>query len=195
MKQDLKWIVTRIDGRIASVSADYRHFAAIARKVASGQIKVSSEISVLMEDTGEIVNLSRKVRWEDLCLSGTGFQMNVWKELFRLTHHPDGTPVLPGEGVNLLSYSQLAERCGNPRGVRAVAHAVACNPVAYIIPCHLIIPKESVDRISEIRAVAQNTIFKGADLFLLDSIDFGEYAYGKRLKRDLIALQLTDDIE
>jgi hypothetical protein len=78
-----------------------------------------------------------------------------------------------------------------PQGVRTVAHAVAMNPVAYLIPCHLIIPKESMDKAREIRATAQSTLFKGSDLYLLDSIDVGEYAYGPDTKRALIKRHLA----
>jgi hypothetical protein len=63
--------------------------------------------------------------------------------------------------------------------------------VAYVIPCHLVIPKESLDKAAEIQALAQKTLFKGEDLYLLDSLDVGAYAYGRDLKRAFIKLQLT----
>ena len=90
----------------------------------------------------------------------------------------------------LYSYSEFAALCGNPQGVRSVAHAVAINPITYVFPCHLIIPKESLDKAREIRAVAESTLFKGSDLYLLDSIDVGEYAYGPETKRELIQRHL-----
>jgi hypothetical protein len=92
-----------------------------------------------------------------------------------------------------MSYTEFAALCGNPEGVRAVAHAVACNPVIFIIPCHLIIPKESMDKIALIRADAQATLFKGADLDVLRAVDCGEYAPGKALKREMITLSLRAD--
>ena len=65
------------------------------------------------------------------------------------------------------------------------------NPLAVIVPCHLVVPKESIDRIAEIRADAESsTLFRGSDLYLLDSIDVGDYAYGPALKRDLIKREL-----
>ncbi len=38
-----------------------------------------------------------------------------------------------------LSYSELAQRLGIPRSVRAVASAVAANPLAVAIPCHRVV--------------------------------------------------------
>ncbi|MBR1927679.1 MAG: MGMT family protein [Bacteroidales bacterium] len=190
MRKDLRWVVTRIDGKIASVSADFRHLPRIASQVSRLPDGVVNEIVVSKIGMDELDNLSATTKWEDLRLFGTPFQMTVWRRLYSLTHHDDGTPILPEEGIKLLSYSQLADLCENPRGVRAVAHAVACNPVAYIIPCHLIVPKEAVDKIISIREVAQGTIFKGTDLYLLNSIDVGEYEYGSALKRRVIERQL-----
>jgi O-6-methylguanine DNA methyltransferase len=190
MKKDQRWVVTRIDGKIASVSADFRGLSRVSEYVAKLPVDNISEITVTKVSTDDLAGLSATTKWEDMRLAGTPFQLNVWRKLYLLTHHEDGTPIMPGEGIKLLSYSQLADLCENPRGVRAVAHAVACNPVAYIIPCHLIVPKEAIDKILAIRTVAEGTIFKGTDLYLLDSIDVGEYEYGSELKRRLIEKQL-----
>ena len=190
MKKDQRWVVTRIDGKIASVSADFRGLSRVSEYVAKLPVDNISDITVTKVSTDDLAGLSATTKWEDMRLAGTPFQLNVWRKLYLLTHHEDGTPIMPGEGIKLLSYSQLADLCENPRGVRAVAHAVACNPVAYIIPCHLIVPKEAIDKILAIRTVAEGTIFKGTDLYLLDSIDVGEYEYGSELKRRLIEKQL-----
>lgn len=190
MKKDQRWVVTRVDGKIASVSTDFRGLTRVSENVAKLPVDNISEITVTKVSTDGLAGLSATTKWEDLKLFGTPFQLNVWQKLYLLTHHEDGTPIMPGEGIKLLSYSQLADLCNNPRGVRAVAHAVACNPVAYIIPCHLIVPKEAIDKILAIRTIAQGTIFKGTDLYLLDSIDVGEYEYGSELKRLLIGRQL-----
>jgi hypothetical protein len=66
-----------------------------------------------------------------------------------------------------------------------------------IIPCHLVIPKESIDKIRNIHKKAEATIFKGDDLCISSilsdsSIDFGEYALGKELKRKLILKELAN---
>ena len=65
---------------------------------------------------------------------------------------------------------EIAALAGNPQGVRAVAHAVALNPIAYVIPCHLVVPKETMDRAQEIEESALATLFKGKDLYLLDKL-------------------------
>jgi len=62
-----------------------------------------------------------------LDLRGTAFQHRVWDALRRV---PAGTT---------LSYAQLARRIGLPQGARAVARAVAANPVAILVPCHRVV--------------------------------------------------------
>lgn len=62
-----------------------------------------------------------------LMLRGTNFQIKVWEALMRV---PNGV---------LVSYRQLAESVGVPKGARAVAGAVAANRVAVLIPCHRVI--------------------------------------------------------
>lgn len=62
-----------------------------------------------------------------LLLKGTNFQINVWKALLAI---PVG---------HLVSYRHLAAGLGRPRAFRAVASAVAANPLAYLIPCHRVI--------------------------------------------------------
>lgn len=176
------WIVTRIDGRIASIAADYSRFADIATRLAAAGPSSAEVVTTEKVSTEDLPSLDAVTAWEDLRLFGTPFQKKVWKTLYDLTH---------GQKALLYSYSDIAVLCENPLGVRAVAHAVALNPVAYIIPCHLVVPKESMDRSNDIRAKAEDsTLFKGSDLYLLDTLDVGDYAYGPALKRALIKLQM-----
>ena len=197
METDRKWIIVRIDGKIAAISTDYRLLAEITARIAaptkSGK-KISQKnnlpyqkISAEAADFDQIWKLRQEASWDDFLLFGTEFQKKVWRKLFDLTHQEDNT-------VRLISYTDLAQLCQNRAGVRAVAHTIGLNPVSVIIPCHLVIPKESIDKINEIKRKAEATIFKGDDLCLssiLDdsSIDFGEYALGKRLKRKLIKME------
>ena len=133
---------------------------------------------------------------KDLMLFGTDFQMKVWRKLWELTHMDDvfGQAGDDTSAVRLISYSDFAELCQNRAGVRAVAHAIGLNPISVVIPCHLVIPKESIDKMKEINKKAEATIFKGDDLCLSsilknETIDFGNYAWGPDLKRKLIFLE------
>jgi AraC family transcriptional regulator, regulatory protein of adaptative response / methylated-DNA-[protein]-cysteine methyltransferase len=65
----------------------------------------------------------------NLHLKGTNFQVNVWKALLRI---PEGWVV---------SYRNIAAFLGRPKAFRAVARAVALNPIGYLIPCHRVIAK------------------------------------------------------
>jgi AraC family transcriptional regulator of adaptative response/methylated-DNA-[protein]-cysteine methyltransferase len=65
----------------------------------------------------------------NLYLKGTNFQINVWRALLSI---PEGW---------IVSYQDIASYIGHPKAFRAVANAVAINPVAYLIPCHRVIAK------------------------------------------------------
>lgn len=62
-----------------------------------------------------------------LDVRGTAFQQRVWDALRRI---PAGSTA---------SYSEIAERIGAPRAVRAVAQACASNKIAVAIPCHRVV--------------------------------------------------------
>lgn len=225
METDRKWIVVRIDGKLAAVSTDYRLLASISahlagyelnhekaqrrrkpRKSKPGKSCIYGNISAESVGIEEIWRLRKETRWDDLMLFGTEFQKKVWRKLWELTH-PEagaeteaeaktGTEQTGQDQTSLICYSDFAELCQNRAGVRAVAHAIGLNPISVIIPCHLVIPKESIDKIRDIHKKAEATIFKGDDLcinsILSDSsIDFGEYALGRKLKRELILRELA----
>jgi O-6-methylguanine DNA methyltransferase len=82
-----------------------------------------------------------------LDLRGTDFQVRVWQELLNI---PFGQTA---------SYLQVAERLGNAKAVRAVASAIAQNPIAMLIPCHRVVHSDGTT---------------------------GEYHWGPELKRRLI---------
>lgn len=194
MGTDRKWIIVRIDGKIAAISTDYAKLAAIAARLAQQQKSVVYDsICADSATLEEIWNLRKELLWDDLLLFGTDFQKKVWRKLWELTHD-ETKDDFAGDGIRLLSYTDFADLCENRAGVRAVAHAIALNPISVIIPCHLVVPKEAIDRINEIQRKAEATIFKGEDLCISKvlsdtAIDFGEYALGKDLKRKLISLE------
>ncbi len=63
-----------------------------------------------------------------LHLCGTDFQIKVWDALLKI---PRG---------KMTTYGAIASYIHNPGAVRAVASAIALNPVALIIPCHRVVP-------------------------------------------------------
>jgi AraC family transcriptional regulator, regulatory protein of adaptative response / methylated-DNA-[protein]-cysteine methyltransferase len=65
-----------------------------------------------------------------LDLQGTVFQRRVWQALRDV---PAGKTV---------SYTEVAERIGSPKSVRAVAQACAANAVALAVPCHRVISND-----------------------------------------------------
>jgi len=68
----------------------------------------------------------------NLLLAGTNFQLKVWQALLRI---PIGA---------VISYQTLACEVCSGRASRAVANAVANNPIAYLIPCHRVIRNTGV---------------------------------------------------
>ncbi|MFD1929486.1 methylated-DNA--[protein]-cysteine S-methyltransferase [Sporosarcina siberiensis] len=62
-------------------------------------------------------------------LHGTPFQQSVWKALQEIPY---------GQTV---SYTDIANRIGKPKSVRAVGTAIGANPVLMSVPCHRVIAK------------------------------------------------------
>ena len=62
-----------------------------------------------------------------LDIRGTAFQQRVWRAL---------QAIEPGQTA---SYTEIAQRIGAPKAVRAVAGACAANPLAVAIPCHRVV--------------------------------------------------------
>lgn len=60
---------------------------------------------------------------------GTPFQKAVWQTLMKIPY---------GE---CRSYSDMAEKAGCPKAVRAVANAIGANPLIMLVPCHRVIRK------------------------------------------------------
>jgi AraC family transcriptional regulator of adaptative response/methylated-DNA-[protein]-cysteine methyltransferase len=65
-----------------------------------------------------------------LHVRGTAFQWRVWRALQDI---PTG---------ETRTYSEVARTVGSPSAVRAVARACATNPVALVVPCHRVVPKD-----------------------------------------------------
>lgn len=65
-----------------------------------------------------------------LDMRGTSFQRTVWDMLRTI---PSGSTV---------SYTELAERLGEPGSARAVAGACAANKIALAVPCHRVVRRD-----------------------------------------------------
>jgi len=86
-----------------------------------------------------------------LLAGGTDFQQRIW-------HHIRAIPY-----GSKITYRELAELAGSPKGSRAAGTACGANPLAVVIPCH--------------RVVAQNGL--------------GAFAGGVHIKSALLALEQT----
>jgi AraC family transcriptional regulator, regulatory protein of adaptative response / methylated-DNA-[protein]-cysteine methyltransferase len=62
-----------------------------------------------------------------LDIRGTAFQQRVWQALREI---PAGQTT---------SYSEIAQRIGEPKSARAVAQACGANKIAVAIPCHRVL--------------------------------------------------------
>ena len=67
-----------------------------------------------------------------LHLSGSLFQFKVWEELLNI---PIG---------HTKSYSEISSNIRMPKANRAVANAIGCNPICWLIPCHRVLRKSGM---------------------------------------------------
>jgi AraC family transcriptional regulator, regulatory protein of adaptative response / methylated-DNA-[protein]-cysteine methyltransferase len=84
-------------------------------------------------------------------LKATDFQRDVWKAIWNIPYGQTST------------YSKIAQKVGSPKAIRAVANACAANPMAILIPCHRVLPKNG--------SVEESV---------------GEYKWGKNMKLRLL---------
>lgn len=83
-------------------------------------------LDLAVKELDEYFEGKRKTFEIPLLFCGTDFQMSVWEKL----------PEIPyGETI---TYSELAERIGKPKSVRAAANAVGANALDIVVPCHRI---------------------------------------------------------
>ena len=63
-----------------------------------------------------------------LHIKATPFQLNVWQQLLQISLG------------KLETYGSIAHAIHNPKASRAVGTAIGSNPVAFLIPCHRVVP-------------------------------------------------------
>ncbi len=93
-------------------------------------IKAGSGFTRLIEEVVNFIKAPRDNFKIPLDIQGTAFQQQVWNILRQIE---------PGE---TMSYTEVAEKIGNPNAFRAVATACASNKLAVVIPCHRVISKD-----------------------------------------------------
>ena len=94
---------------------------------AGGRAQKDSVLQRACEQLHEYFCGKRQVFNLPLAAQGTAFQQQVWRALQNI---PFG---------QLCSYSDIAERIGKPRAVRAVGAANGKNPIPIVVPCHRVI--------------------------------------------------------
>lgn len=91
--------------------------------------KADRGFKTLIEEVVDFIESPKDTFHVPLDIQGTAFQQQVWEVLRQIK---------PGE---TMSYTDVAERMGKPKAVRAVASACASNKLAVVIPCHRVISK------------------------------------------------------
>ena len=89
----------------------------------AGLKPVLAEVVALVENPARGLDLP-------LDIQGTAFQQRVWQALRAI---PAGSRA---------SYSEIAERIGEPKEAYAVGEACAANRIALAIPCHRVVRKD-----------------------------------------------------
>jgi AraC family transcriptional regulator of adaptative response/methylated-DNA-[protein]-cysteine methyltransferase len=105
---------------VASLRAEFS--AAAVRRDTEGLRACAQAVAAFLGGASKTIEMPLDVR-------ATAFQRKVWKLLQAIPYGETRT------------YGEIAQRAGKPRAVRAVARAIATNPVALLIPCHRAIRK------------------------------------------------------
>ncbi len=107
-----------------------REFLAELRRLSGLRAERSSDERLLREAARQLDEYlaGRRQRFElPVKLSGSAFQLRVWRVLTRIPY---------GE---TRSYGEVAAAAGIPGGARAVGGACRANPVAILVPCHRVV--------------------------------------------------------
>ena len=117
---------------LAFIAAGRRKRAVSDLRKGWGHAEVREDTAATKPYAKRIFRAKRAHNAITLHLKGTNFQIKVWQALLNI---PRGS---------LISYEAVARKIGRPEAVRAVAKAVAGNPVAFLVPCHRVIRKTGV---------------------------------------------------
>jgi O-6-methylguanine DNA methyltransferase len=117
------WIGTH-EGRVAWLSLGELEEEEV-RRYWKGEFILQEQCPISLQDLLETAAGQKEL---ELLVSGTKFQMEVWSHLLRI---PFSTTV---------TYGEIATELGSSKMARAVGTAVGANPIAWLIPCHRVLP-------------------------------------------------------
>jgi AraC family transcriptional regulator of adaptative response/methylated-DNA-[protein]-cysteine methyltransferase len=101
-------------------------FAELERYWGSSKLKLNNKrINILGNRI--FTKQSSKNKSVIILVSGTPFQLKQWITL---------TELKPGETI---TYSELAQKSGFPKAIRAAGTAIGRNNVSFLIPCHRVV--------------------------------------------------------
>ena len=121
-------LLVAADGKLTGI---YFHDRKHAPKL-QGDWKLDPKNPVLRQTATELREYFDGTRTSfsiQLHYAGTDFQNEIWRQIARIPY---------GETI---TYSELAERAGVPRAVRAAGTATGSNPLSIVIPCHRVMGK------------------------------------------------------
>ena len=98
----------------------HRFPAATLEEGGAGLETITAQVVAFVESPAQELKVPLDIR-------GTAFQQSVWGMLRKI---PAGATA---------SYTDIAQRIGHPKAIRAVAHACAANPLAIVVPCHRVV--------------------------------------------------------
>lgn len=132
----MEHIITNIFGHQLIVASDNLKIVSLSFdnqknfKLLKSKSKENKQSKVLNKTTKQLKDYSKSKNQKfelDIEFIGTDFQKLVWQELRKIPFGQTRT------------YQEIAKSIGKPKAYRAVASAVAKNPLIIIVPCHRVI--------------------------------------------------------
>lgn len=116
------------------ITVQYEDKVLLSLICAQKEPEISSDNGVLSDFSNEVfrqireyINGARTDFDINYRLSGTEFQLSVWRELLKIPYGETRT------------YREIAAAVGNSKAARAVGTSINKNPLHIIIPCHRVI--------------------------------------------------------
>lgn len=128
---DLGWVQVAVTGRgicaIQLGDSPKQLMRELRRRFHAATIVESQDLGSHLRAVAALIRTPAKGLNLPMDVQGTAFQRRVWQELAKIK---------PGQTS---SYQQVATSIGKPKAARAVASAIAANPLAVAIPCHRVV--------------------------------------------------------